>query len=126
MISSKDFILWSVCFFMLNDSPGSVVKLISELNNIANQTRIRITGISLLSHRDGNTQVSINHASVHETHDNVLYNDFDFGNKIGFRDIVKRINSVANDSSVKIVNIVFGLKGKTRRHLVIHSKKLRR
>ena len=112
--------------FMLNDSPGSVVKLISELNNIANQTRIRITGISLLSHRDGNTQVSINHASVHETHDNVLYNDFDFGEKVGFRELVKRINSVANDSSVKIVNIVFGLKGKNRRHLVIHSKKLRR
>ena len=112
--------------FMLNDSPGSVSDLISELNKIANQPRVRITGISLLSHRDGKTQVSITHSSVHETHDNVLYNDFDFGNKIGFRDIVKRINSVANDSSVKIVNIVFGLKGKTRRHILIHSKKLRR
>ena len=97
--------------FMLNDSPGSVVKLISELNKIANKTQIRIT---------------VNHALLDETHDNVLYNDFDFGDKIGFRDIVKRINSVANDSSVKIVNIVFGLKGKTRRHILIHSKKLRR
>jgi len=65
--------------FMLNDSPGSVSDLISELNKIANQTRVRITGISLLSHRDGKTQVSITHSSVHETHDNVLYNDFDFG-----------------------------------------------
>ena len=112
--------------FMLNDSPGSVVKLISELNNLANQTRIRITGISLLSHRKGKTQVTVNHNFVHETHDNVLYNDFSFGNEVGFRDIVKRINSVANDSSVKIVNIVFGLKGKDRRHLGIHAKKLRR
>jgi hypothetical protein len=112
--------------FMLNDSPGSIVKLISELNKIANKTRVRIAGISLLSHRDGKTQVTVNHASVHETHDNVLYNDFDFGNKVGFRDIVKRINSVANDSSVKVVNIVFGLKGKNRRHVVIQAKKLRR
>ena len=112
--------------FMLNDSPGSVVKLISELNEIANKTRVRITGISLLSHRKGKTQVTVTHDFVHETHDNVLYNDFDFGNEVGFRDIVKRINSVANDSSVKIVNIVFGLKGKTRKHIVIQSKKMRR
>jgi hypothetical protein len=112
--------------FMLNNSPGSVVKLISSLNKIANQTRVRITGVSLLSHRDGKTQVTITHSSVHETHDNVLYNDFDFENKVGFREIVKRINSVANDSSIKIVNIVFGLKGKNHQHLGIHAKKLRR
>jgi hypothetical protein len=112
--------------FMLNDSPGSIVKLISELNKLANQTRVRITGISLLSRRDGKTRVSVTHSTVHETHDNILYNDFDFGKDIGFRDIVKRINSVANDSSVKIVNIVFGLKGKDRRHMGIHAKKMRR
>ena len=112
--------------FMLNDSPGSVSKLISELNKIANHTRIRITGISLLSHRDGKTQVIVNHTPVNETHDNVLYNDFDLEKDVGFREIVKQINSVANDSSVKIVNIVFGLKGGTRRHLGIHAKKLRR
>jgi hypothetical protein len=112
--------------FMLNDSPGSVVKLISELNNVANQTRIRITGVSLLSHRDGKTQVIVNHVPITETHDNVLYNDFDLEKDVGFREIVKLINSVANDSSVKIVNIVFGLNGKLRRQLVIHAKKLRR
>ncbi len=112
--------------FMLNDSPGSIVKLVSELNKIANQTRVRITGISLLSHRDGKTRVSVNHAAVHETHDNVLYNDFDFGKDIGFRAIVKRINSIANDRSVKIMNVVFGVKGRGRRHLEIQTKKLRR
>ena len=112
--------------FMLNDSPGSVVKLISELNNIANQTRIRITGVSLLSHRDGKTQVIVNHALLDETHDNVFHNNFDLEKDVGFRDLVKLINSIANDSSVKIVNIVFGLKGKNRQHLEIYTKKLRR
>jgi len=112
--------------FMLNDSSGSVSELISSLNKLANQTRVRITGVSLLSHRDGKTQVTITHSAIHETHDNVLYTDFDFENKVGFRDIVKRINSVANDSSIKIVNIVFGLKGRNRQHLEIHAKKLRR
>ena len=110
----------------LNDSKNSVSKLVSALNSIANQTRTRITGVSIFSRRDGVLEVEIIHDSVDETHDNILYKDFSLERKVGFRDIVKRINSVANDSSVKIVNIVFGLKGKNHQHLGIHAKKLRR
>jgi len=112
--------------FILNDSPDSIIKLISELNKIANRTRVRIAGISLFTHREGKTQVTVTHAPVNETHDNILNRAFDLEDDVGFREIVKLINSVANDSSVKIVNIVFGLKSKPRRQVVIHSKKMRR
>lgn len=135
MNSSKDFIVRFVCSSMnhkhptiltLNGSEHSVVKLISELNHLANQTRVRIAGVSLFSRRDGDTEVEIFHDYVQETHDNVFSKDFDLGEKAGFRDVVKRINSIANDRSVKIMNIVFGVKGRGRRHLEIQAKKLRR
>ena len=110
----------------LNNSKNSVSKLISALNTVANQTRVRITGVSIFSRRDGVLEVEIIHDSINETHDNILYKDFSLGSNTGFREIVKRINSVANDSSVKIVNVVFGSRGRDITHLEIHARKLRR
>jgi hypothetical protein len=110
----------------LNDSKNSVSKLVSALNSVANQTRVRITGISIFSRRDGVLEVEITHNSVNETHDNILYKDFSLGSNVGFREIVKRINSVANDKTVKIVNVIFGSQGRDIDHLEVHARKLRR
>ena len=110
----------------LNDSKNSVSKLVSALNSLANQTRVRITGVSIFSRRDGVLEVEIIHDSVDETHDNILYKDFSLERKVGFREIVKRINSVANDKTVKIVNVVFGSHRRNRTHLEVHARKLRR
>jgi|TARA_Y100000310_G_scaffold222578_1_gene224300 hypothetical protein len=110
----------------LDNSKNSVSRLISELNSLANQTRTRITGISVFNRRDGVQEIEIFHDSVQETHDNILYKDFKLGAKVGFRSVVERINSVANDKTVKIVNVVFGSRGAGMNHLEIHAKKLRR
>ena len=110
----------------LDNSQNSVSRLISELNSLANQTRTRITGVSIFSRRDGVQEIEIFHDMVHETHDNVLFKDFDLGRKVGFRDVVKRINYIANDETVKIVNVVFGSRGNNMNHLEVHARKLRK
>ncbi len=110
----------------LDNSRNSVARLISELNSLANQTRVRITGISIFSRRDGVQEVEIFHDDVQETYDNTLYKDFKLGRKVGFRDIIKRINYIANDKTVKIVNIIFGSRGDDINHLEVHARKLRR